>query len=71
MSIERFASFYTPTCDRCGAELEAEFDFYDAVNAKKAAGWKSRKVDGRWEDVCDACLADETEPKNIFNGGRA
>jgi hypothetical protein len=50
--------------------LPAESDFYDAVAAKKAAGWKSRKVNGCWEDICDACLADETDPKTIFTEGR-
>ncbi len=59
MSIERFGDLYTPTCDGCGDELEAEYDFYDAVNAKKAAGWKSRKVMGEWEDVCPECQAVE------------
>jgi hypothetical protein len=71
MSIERFGGLCIPVCDRCGSELPAETDFYDAVSAKKAAGWRSRKVDDRWEDICDACLADETNPKNIFTGGRS
>lgn len=55
MSIEKFAGFYTPTCDICGAELPAEDDFYNAVQAKKDAGWKSRMIDGQWEDWCDEC----------------
>lgn len=60
MSIEKFEQFFTPTCDICGKELEAEFDFYDAVDAKKKAGWKSRKdKHGDWIDVCDKCLADQ------------
>jgi len=59
MSIEKFGGIYTPTCDLCGEELPAEFDFYDAVNAKKDAGWKSRKTDGDWEDVCTECQEKE------------
>ena len=59
MSIERFEGIYTPTCDRCGSELDGEFDFYDAVAAKKAAGLKSRKVDVEWQDICDECLRAE------------
>lgn len=55
MSIDNFQGMYTPTCDICHAELPAEFDFYDAVNAKKREGWKSRKVDGQWEDICPDC----------------
>lgn len=59
MSIERFGNIYTPTCDRCGAELPGEFDFYDAVNAKKREGWKSRKTNGEWEDICPDCQESE------------
>lgn len=55
MSIERFEDLYTPTCDRCGDELAAEFDFYDAVEAKKAAGWRSYHDEHGWEDVCPDC----------------
>jgi hypothetical protein len=56
MSIEKFANTFTPTCDICGEELPEEFDFYDAVDAKKRAGWKSQKDEnGEWEDVCPAC----------------
>lgn len=47
---------YTPVCDYCGDSLPAEFDFYDAVNAKKAAGWKSIKDNyGDWTDACPEC----------------
>lgn len=46
---------YTPVCDMCGAELETQYDFDDAVEAKKNAGWKSRKLDGEWIDLCQDC----------------
>ena len=46
---------FTPTCDLCGAELEDEYDFYDAVDAKKLAGWRSKKIDGEWQDFCPEC----------------
>jgi hypothetical protein len=55
MSINSFGDRHTPTCDICGEELDTEFNFYDAVQAKKDAGWKSRKVNGEWEDVCTSC----------------
>jgi len=55
MSIERFCDTYTPTCDYCGAELPDEFDFYDAVDAKKQAGWHSVKDEYGWSDYCDEC----------------
>ncbi len=47
---------YTPTCDGCGDELVTEYDFYDAVDAKKAAGWKSVRINGEWEDYCPECM---------------
>lgn len=62
MSIDRFDGIFTPTCDICGEELPGEFDFYDAVNAKKSAGWLSRKnKKGEWEDVCCECQEKERE----------
>ena len=58
MSIDSFQGIHTPICDYCGGELPSEFDFYDAVNAKKRAGWKSRKIDGEWQDICCECQGD-------------
>lgn len=55
MSIEKCGDIFTPTCDICGEELPGEFDFYDAVEAKKREGWKSRKDKGEWQDVCCDC----------------
>ena len=55
MSIERYGDTYIPTCDYCGAELSAEYDFYDAVDAKKLAGWKSLKDGTVWGDCCLTC----------------
>jgi hypothetical protein len=61
MSIEQSGGMFIPVCDVCCDELPAEFDFVNAVQAKKNAGWKSRKVNGDWEDWCDACLAEESQ----------
>lgn len=55
MGIDNFGGIYTPACDICGEELDGEFNFYDAVDAKKRAGWRSQKVNGQWEDVCPEC----------------
>jgi len=35
--------------------LDTEFDFYEAVSAKKREGWRSRKANGQWQDVCRNC----------------
>ena len=59
MSIDNYyQGLFTPICDVCGAELPTEFDFNEAVNAKKDAGWKTRKVDGQWQDICCDCQGD-------------
>lgn len=63
MSIIRNYRDYTPTCDVCGDELETEFDFYDAVDAMKSAGWKKRKIDGEWYDICINCSEDMLEKR--------
>ncbi len=63
MSIERFRDQFTPVCDLCEARLPGEFSFHDAVQAKKDAGWISRKVDGEWEDVCPDCQREERDMK--------
>lgn len=56
MSIEKFAGAYTLTCDNCGHEFPEQFDeFREAVAAKKEYGWRSKKMDGQWEDWCDCC----------------
>lgn len=67
MSIERHGETFTPICDSCGKELPVEWDFYDAVNAKKLAGWKCRKISGEWEDICDECQELEADTKGGEN----
>ena len=60
MSIEKLHGMYMPVCDICGEDLDTDediHDFYDAVAAKKNAGWKSRKSNGEWQDVCRECQA--------------
>ena len=59
MSIEKtwngIAPLYIPTCDICGEQLHPQYDFEDAVEAKKNAGWLSRKINGEWIDLCEDC----------------
>lgn len=56
MSIEKDFGFYTAVCDNCGEEMSGFDDFYDAVDGKKAAGWRSKKDErGEWIDLCPAC----------------
>lgn len=54
--IEQFAGMYSLICDVCGEEAEETFwDFHEAVEYKRANGWKSQKHKGEWEDVCPEC----------------
>ena len=57
---------FTPVCDVCGDNLDDEWDFYDAVEAKKQAGWRSRKVGDDWIDMCPYCQKEEQE-KQVMN----
>ena len=56
MSIEKDYDIYIAVCDICGDDIGPFEDFYDAVDAKRAAGWRSRKdAHGEWLDLCPAC----------------
>jgi len=56
MSIEKELNSFILTCDNCGEELSESFDdFYEAVDAKKEYNWKSKKINGNWEDWCEEC----------------
>ena len=52
--IDRQYSKYVLTCDCCG--LETTFDtFQEAVDYKKASGWKAQKLGEDWIDYCTEC----------------
>lgn len=56
MSFDKDGTQFTLTCDNCGKKLDESFDhFYDVVDVKAENGWKSKKVNGNWEDWCDKC----------------
>lgn len=58
--IDRDGEFYYLICDVCGEEAPASFhEFREAVRYKKAEGWRSRRRDGEWEDVCPDCQEEE------------
>jgi hypothetical protein len=60
MSIEKeYGEFYL-TCDNCGNDAGKVFDSFErAVEAKKGLGWKSKKINGQWEDWCEECCKGE------------
>ena len=41
---------YTLICDICGDS------FQDAIDARQGLGWKSKRVDGEWTDICPDCI---------------
>ena len=49
-------------CDCCGTSINAA-SWDEAKASKSLYGWKSRKVNGEWQDVCDDCLALEDGKK--------
>lgn len=56
---------FTPTCDVCGDCLDDEYDFYDAVDAKKQAGWRSKKIGSDWIDLCPECQEKENRESAV------
>lgn len=65
MSIEKSwegrTRVYIPTCDICGEQLAEQYDFEDAVEAKRDAGWRSKKINGEWIDLCNDCQKERKE----------
>ena len=53
--IDSFHNTHTLRCDVCDGEIGDYDDFWDAVNAKKAKGMKSRKIGDDWVDYCRDC----------------
>lgn len=48
---------YILICDICQAVTDEEYEtFQDAVDAREDIGWKSRKIDDSWADLCPDCL---------------
>ena len=54
MSIDRMYDDYILSCDICGAEYIFP-DFAAAVEYKRDNGWKSRRGNGEWADICPDC----------------
>jgi hypothetical protein len=57
--IDRDGSKYFLVCDVCQEDGIAFSSFDDAIEYKKEEGWKSRKINGEWEDVCPDCVVEK------------
>jgi len=54
--IDKQFGDYVLVCDFCEEEADECWDtFQDAVDGKKARGWKSQKTSKGWKDVCPSC----------------
>jgi hypothetical protein len=47
------------SCDFCGEQVDGFDDFYDAVDYKKDKGWKNKRINGDWNDICPECQKGE------------
>ena len=53
--IDKDFTGFTLYCDLCDSE-GGPFDYFDeAVEAKEENKWKSRKINGQWQDICPDC----------------
>lgn len=56
MSTTRYDRVIFFNCDLCNEELDTgETEFSNAIEAKKAEGWGSRRDAEGWLDVCEHC----------------
>lgn len=62
---------YVLICDMCEETQAGPFEsFYDAVQHKKDNGWKSRKINGSWNDVCPKCTKEAQRERENNTGHR-
>ena len=66
--IDRIGGTFAAVCDYCGDRLPDEWDFYDAVDAKKRADWKSVQDKHGWSDCCPECYQKMTGAVADFEG---
>lgn len=63
MAIERERDGHHLQCDYCSTH-EGPFDsFMDAINHKKANGWKNIKEGEEWYDKCPFCAVPKSTTK--------
>ena len=45
------------SCDICGERTGEEYEsFQDALDAREDFGWKIKRVEGEWLDICPDCI---------------
>ena len=58
--IEKQGNRYELQCDYCSNCVDDGEEFQEAVDYKKANGWKSINVKGEWTDKCPNCIGGDT-----------
>jgi hypothetical protein len=43
-------------CDQCHEETSGDISVAEARETARDDGWRRRRIDGRWLDICYACL---------------
>ena len=61
MSIRKHDGCYILNCCVCNNATVAVMDYDAAMWHKRENGWRARRVDGEWWDVCPDCAAIEAE----------
>lgn len=59
MAIEKNNGDYDLQCDFCCTRIEGIESFPEAVQYKKANGWRGVKINMEWFDKCPECLERE------------
>jgi len=54
--IEKNGYGYELQCDCCSNYVDDFIDFQEAVDYKKANGWRSEKIGNDWIDKCPNCI---------------
>lgn len=67
MILKFYGRYYVPVCNCCEKELEREWDFEDAIDAIRAAGWTSKKVGGSWMNYCRECSEEMNSARSEFD----
>ncbi len=54
--IEKQGNRYELQCDYCSNYVDDFEEFQEAVDYKKANGWRSININGEWTDKCPNCI---------------
>jgi hypothetical protein len=53
--IDKSHGFYVGFCDVCFINTKACETYKDLIDEMKSNGWKAKKVEDEWENICSDC----------------